>query len=78
MRKSYGGYGAVPGVGERCRTVQGVLRSINTCLIRSRAWTVASATLSRASIDALKLNFKDALEKEDWRLVVKMKKVFNI
>ena len=36
------------------------------------------STLSRASIDALKLNFKDALEKEDWRLVVKMKKVFNI
>jgi len=36
------------------------------------------STLTRASIDALKLNFKDALEKEDWRLVVKMKKVFSI
>eukprot|EP00534_Pseudo-nitzschia_fraudulenta_P005527 CAMPEP_0201191396 /NCGR_PEP_ID=MMETSP0851-20130426/142286_1 /ASSEMBLY_ACC=CAM_ASM_000631 /TAXON_ID=183588 /ORGANISM="Pseudo-nitzschia fraudulenta, Strain WWA7" /LENGTH=982 /DNA_ID=CAMNT_0047477529 /DNA_START=120 /DNA_END=3068 /DNA_ORIENTATION=- len=36
------------------------------------------STLTRASIDALKLNFKDALEKEDWRLVVKMKKVYNI
>ena len=36
------------------------------------------STLTRASIDALKLNFKDALENEDWRLVVKLKKVFNI
>jgi len=36
------------------------------------------SALTRASIDALKLNFKDALEKEDWRLVVKMKKIYNI
>lgn len=36
------------------------------------------STLSRASIDALKTNFKDKLENEDWRLVVKLKKVFNI
>jgi len=36
------------------------------------------STLTRASIDALKLNFKDALEKEDWRLVVKMKKIYSI
>ena len=36
------------------------------------------STLSRASIDALKENFKDKLETEDWRLVVKLKKVFNI
>jgi len=36
------------------------------------------STLTRASIDALKANFKDALENEDWRLVVKLKKVFNI
>lgn len=36
------------------------------------------STLTRASIDALKLHFKDALENEDWRLVVKLKKVFNI
>ncbi|KAL7542355.1 hypothetical protein ACHAXR_011705 [Thalassiosira sp. AJA248-18] len=36
------------------------------------------STLSRASIDALKLNFKDKLETEDWRLVVKLKKVYNI
>jgi Translation initiation factor 2 (IF-2; GTPase) len=36
------------------------------------------STLSRASIDALKENFKDKLETEDWRLVVKLKKIFNI
>jgi len=36
------------------------------------------STLSRASIDALKLHFKEKLENEDWRLVVKLKKVFNI
>lgn len=36
------------------------------------------STLSRASIDALKENFKDKLENEDWRLVIKLKKVFNI
>ena len=36
------------------------------------------STLTRASIDALKLHFKDKLENEDWRLVVKLKKVFNI
>lgn len=36
------------------------------------------STLTRASIDALKANFKDKLENEDWRLVVKLKKVYNI
>ena len=36
------------------------------------------STVNRASIDALKLHFKDKLENEDWRLVVKLKKVFNI
>jgi len=36
------------------------------------------STLTRASIDALKANFKDKLETEDWRLVVKLKKVFGI
>lgn len=36
------------------------------------------STLTRASIDALKEHFKDQLETEDWRLVVKLKKVFNI
>jgi translation initiation factor 5B len=34
--------------------------------------------LTRASIDALKAHFKDQLENEDWRLVVKLKKVYNI
>jgi len=36
------------------------------------------STLTRASIDALKANFKDALENEDWKLVIKMKKIYNI
>lgn len=36
------------------------------------------STLTRSSIDALKANFKDTLEKEDWKLVIKLKKVFNI
>merc|ERR1740139_61978 len=36
------------------------------------------STLTRASINALKENFKDTLTTEDWRLVVQMKKVFNI
>jgi translation initiation factor 5B len=36
------------------------------------------STLTRASIDALKENFKDKLENEDWRLVVKLKKIYNI
>lgn len=36
------------------------------------------STLTRASIDALKLNFKDKLDNEEWKLVVKLKKVFNI
>lgn len=36
------------------------------------------STLTRASIDALKANFRDKLENADWKLVVKLKKVFNI
>jgi translation initiation factor 5B len=36
------------------------------------------SSLTRASIDALKEHFKDQLETDDWRLVVKLKKVFNI
>jgi translation initiation factor 5B len=36
------------------------------------------STLTRASINALKENFKDKLENDDWRLVVKLKKVFGI
>lgn len=34
--------------------------------------------LSRSSIDILKENFRNDLEKEDWQLVIKLKKVFNI
>lgn len=34
--------------------------------------------ISRKSINLLKLHFKDELGKEDWRLVLKLKKVFNI
>jgi len=34
--------------------------------------------LNRASIDALKKYFKDELADEDWRLVIKLKKVFSI
>ncbi|OQR81411.1 eukaryotic translation initiation factor 5B [Thraustotheca clavata] len=34
--------------------------------------------LSRASIDALKENFKDDLAKDDWRLVIRLKSVFSI
>mmetsp|Transcript_31976 Transcript_31976/g.74714 ORF Transcript_31976/g.74714 Transcript_31976/m.74714 type:complete len:1120 (-) Transcript_31976:18-3377(-) len=36
------------------------------------------STLTRDSIDALKAHFKDQLENEDWRLVIKLKKVYNI
>ena len=36
------------------------------------------STLSRASIDALKENFRDKLENSDWKLVVHLKKVFGI
>lgn len=34
--------------------------------------------ISRTSIDVLKDNFRNDLSKEDWALVVKLKKVFNI
>jgi translation initiation factor 5B len=34
--------------------------------------------LTRKSIDLLKANFKDDLGKDDWRLVIKMKKIFAI
>ena len=36
------------------------------------------STISRASIDALKENFRDKLENSDWKLVVHLKKVFGI
>lgn len=34
--------------------------------------------MSRSAIDLLKENFRDDLEKEDWKLVVKLKKMFDI
>lgn len=34
--------------------------------------------LTRQSIDALKDNFREDLQKEDWQLVIKLKKVFDI
>ena len=34
--------------------------------------------ISRRSIDLLKVHFKDSLERDDWRLVVKLKKMFGI
>jgi translation initiation factor 5B len=34
--------------------------------------------LTRASIDALKAHFKEQLDTEDWKLVIKLKKVYNI
>ena len=39
---------------------------------------VFGSKLTRQSIDALKQYFKDDVSKEDWGLVVKLKKVFNI
>ena len=39
---------------------------------------VLYSKLSRASIDALKANFKEDLEKQDWQTVIKLKKVFDI
>lgn len=34
--------------------------------------------ISRESINALKAHFADQMSKEDWRLVVKLKKVFGV
>lgn len=34
--------------------------------------------LTRESIDLLKTNFKDDLSDAEWKLVIKLKKVFNI
>jgi len=36
------------------------------------------SSLTRSSIDSLKINFKDKLDVEDWKLVVKLKKIFSI
>jgi len=37
-----------------------------------------ASILTRDSIDSLKMYFKDELNKDDWKLVVQLKKVFNI
>ncbi|KAL7557735.1 hypothetical protein ACA910_006212 [Epithemia clementina (nom. ined.)] len=42
------------------------------------ATSLLYSKLTRESIDALKAHFKDQLENDDWRLVIKLKKVFNI
>jgi hypothetical protein len=34
--------------------------------------------LTRESIDALKNHFRDDMTKDDWRLVIKLKKTFGI
>ena len=34
--------------------------------------------LSRSTIDALKKYFKDDMQDADWRLVIKLKKVFSV
>ena len=34
--------------------------------------------ISRKSINLLKEHFKDDMRKEDWQLVIRLKKVFNI
>ncbi len=34
--------------------------------------------VTRDSIDVLKANFRDEMSKDDWRLVIRLKKVFNI
>jgi translation initiation factor 5B len=34
--------------------------------------------ISRESIDALKDHFKDDMTKDDWRLVIKLKKMFGV
>lgn len=34
--------------------------------------------ITRESIDILKANFKDSMKKEDWQLIIKLKKILNI
>lgn len=36
------------------------------------------AQITRESIDLLKENFKDDVSEEQWKLIISMKKVFNI
>jgi translation initiation factor 5B len=48
------------------------------CRLRVAISLFFGSKLTRQSIDALKQYFKDDVSKEDWGLVVKLKKVFNI
>ena len=34
--------------------------------------------ITRESIDVLKAMFRDEMSKDDWRLIIRLKKVFNI
>lgn len=34
--------------------------------------------ISKQSIEALKENFRDDMSKDDWKLVIKLKKVFGL
>lgn len=47
-----------------------------TCNCRSQDELVSK--ISRKSIDLLKEHFRDDLSKDDWRLVVKLKSIFEI
>jgi len=40
--------------------------------------TPLHSLISRKSIDALKENFKSDLSERDWRLVIKLKKIYGI
>lgn len=40
--------------------------------------SVLYSRLTRESINALKEHFKDALTKEEWQLVIKLKRMFGI
>jgi translation initiation factor 5B len=37
-----------------------------------------ASILTRDSIDSLKTYYKDELDKDDWRLVIQLKKMFEI
>lgn len=45
--------------------------------VHAHAHTQVSV-ISRESIDALKEYFKDEMTKDDWRVVIKLKKTFNV
>lgn len=49
---------------------------------RLKCWSCVQdelvSRISRKSINLLKEHFKDDMRKEDWQLVIRLKKVFNI